>query len=594
MRMNFWSKFFRGNPLRYFLLFIGVFLFLPLNVVRAEEGWQIDDYQVVMKPLVNDYRIQVKEKITCNFVTPHHGIYRYIPVFMKDTAVTQDRLLVEDVSVTIDNNQVHPYSYNDNGKNLYFKIGDPAITFTGKRLYNIDYTIVNGGWRYFEDKQEAEIYWNAVGTEWPVNIQQAQVVIDFSEWSEFALEKAPKACYTGVFGSTAQNCDIRVEGKKMIVSSFGELFPGEGLTVAVAVPLNLVPQASTYEKMIYWIKANGLAFIPYLWLLAMIFVWYIWGKDKKDERAVVVEYSVVDDLPPAVMYQVLKKRNSKDYLTAEIIYLATRKHIKIEKIEKTGFLGGKSDDYAIVLQNKNYLQDKSLASYQMKILDLLFHHNPEKFVLSELKNVISDTPTYYKKQFSEIQKEINREVKDGQYFVLTPNVALLIMFAFLGTLWFSLMFASMMNEYLIPLFMINLVIVSVLVFLIGFFGMSKYTDKGLDTSWKLRGLEMYLKTAEAERFKFGELTDLFEKLLPYAIIIGLLKKWLKIMGEIYKTPPEWYNDKNFSTLGVAGLASSLNDMGTSISRAMSDAHSSGSSGGGSSGGGAGGGGGGSW
>jgi uncharacterized membrane protein len=294
------------------------------------------------------------------------------------------------------------------------------------------------------------------------------------------------------------------------------------------------------------------------------------------------------------MYQVLKQRNNKDYLTAEIIYLATRKHIKIEKTEKTGFFGGKSDDYAIILVNKNYLQDKSLAGYQIMILDLLFHHNPERFLLSEMKNVMSATPTYYQKQFSAIQKEINREVKDGQYFILSPQAANFIMIGFLGTLWLSIMLVSFLNEYLIPLYILNLVVTSVLVFIIGYVGMAKYTDKGLDTRWKLRGLVMYLVTAEAERFKFGELTDLFEKLLPYAISIGLLKKWLKIMGEIYKTPPEWYNDKDFSTIGMVGLASSLSNMGDSLNSAMSSARSSGSSGGGSSGGGGGGGGGGGW
>ncbi|HOX96990.1 MAG TPA: DUF2207 domain-containing protein [bacterium] len=592
MRTNFWKKFFRGGALTFLL--VSVFLFLP-QAGQADETseWQITDYQVLIKPIANDYKIKVTEKINGDFYTLHHGIYRYMPVFMKDTAFTQARLLVNDVKVTIDSGFSHPYTYSDNGQ-IYLKIGDPDATFSGPRLYNIDYTIVNGGWRYFEDKQEAEIYWNAVGTDWPVNIEKVSVIYDFSEWANFNLAEAPSACYTGVHGATGTDCTLRVDGQKLLVESTRLLTPGEGLTVAVAVPLHLVPRPSTWEAMIFWIKGNGLAFIPYLWLLAMIYVWFKWGKDKKDERSLVVEYTAVDQLPPATMYQVLKQRNNKDYLTAEIIYLATRKHIKIEKTEKTGFFGGKSDDYAIVLLNKNYLTDQSLAGYQVMILDLLFHHNPERFVLSEVKNVMRATPTYYQKQFSAIQKEINREIKDGQYFVLTPNVSLFITIGFLATLWFSMAFASVMNEYLIPLYLINLMIVSVLVFLIGFFGMAKYTDKGLDARWKLRGLEMYLKTAEAERFKFGELTDLFEKLLPYAIAIGLLKKWLKIMGEIYKTPPEWYNDKDFATMGMAGLAGSLNDMGNSISRAMSDARSSGSSGGGSSGGGGGGGGGGGW
>jgi len=598
MSLNFLKRFLFTTAFSVFLLG-NVFLFFP-QITRADETleWQITDYQVIIKPIVNDYKIEVTETITGDFYTPHNGIYRYIPVYMKDTAFTQARLLIDDVDVKIDGGQNHPFDYTDNGQ-IYFKIGDPDVTFTGPRTYDIDYTILNGGWRYFEDKQEAEIYWNAVGTDWPVNIEKVQVIYDFSDWSGIDLDQAPAECYTGVYGSSEQACNLWVEGQKLIVESTRLLMPYEGLTVALALPLNLVPQASVLETIMFWIKANGIAFFPYLWLIAMIYVWYRWGNDSRDKRAVVVEYSSADELPPAAMYQVLKQSHNTNYMVSEIIYLATRKYLKIKKTEVQGFFG-KKDDYVLVLEKKDYRADQNLAEYQKSILDLLFIGSEAalaelktEFSFAEAKGLMRSNPSYYQKQFSQIKKEIDSYV--SVYFEFSPKKALVFMGIFCGSLAFSLFFIlPFVNEYLISLIFVNLMITEVLLFLIAYFGLPKYTEQGKDVHWKLKGLVLYLKTAEAERFKFGELTDLFEKLLPYAISIGLLKKWLKIMADIYKTPPEWYSDKDFSTLGMAGLAGSLSDMGNSLNSTMSSMSSSGSSGGGSSGGGGGGGGGGGW
>jgi uncharacterized membrane protein len=129
----------------------------------------------------------------------------------------------------------------------------------------------------------------------------------------------------------------------------------------------------------------------------------------------------------------------------------------------------------------------------------------------------------------------------------------------------------------------------------------------------LLGLKMYINTAEKERINFHsdpkKYTDIFETLLPYAMIFGLEKQWAKQFEDIYTQPPTWY-EGNINTFNTAYFVNSINSFNRDIvSKSAppssnysssggyrSGGWSSGGSGfsGGSSGGGGGGSGGGGW
>ena len=135
------------------------------------------------------------------------------------------------------------------------------------------------------------------------------------------------------------------------------------------------------------------------------------------------------------------------------------------------------------------------------------------------------------------------------------------------------------------------------------------SKSGNEIYHEMEGLKMYIDTAEKHRIEFHnnptKFKGVFEKLLPYAIIFGLEKKWSKEFEEIYKEPPTWYQG-NISTFNSYLLASSISDISKNVrSKSVSpnsaggirSSHgASGGSGfsGGSSGGGFGGGGGSSW
>ena len=116
--------------------------------------------------------------------------------------------------------------------------------------------------------------------------------------------------------------------------------------------------------------------------------------------------------------------------------------------------------------------------------------------------------------------------------------------------------------------------------------------------------------AEADRIKFLQSKDkvdispdgvvkLYEKLLPYAALLGLEKSWMKELEKYYKEidvkeQPDWY--RSGLTLNdlfvVSSLSSSTVSSSTTMYSSGSSSGFSGGGGGGFSGGGGGGGGGG--
>jgi uncharacterized membrane protein YgcG len=137
------------------------------------------------------------------------------------------------------------------------------------------------------------------------------------------------------------------------------------------------------------------------------------------------------------------------------------------------------------------------------------------------------------------------------------------------------------------------------------------SDKGNELYHELEGLKMYINTAEKHRIEFHndpeKFRGVFEKLLPFAIIFGLEKKWAEEFKDLYKdTQPEWYRG-DFTAFDAYMISRSIGTLNSGMKSAVSKAYgsssgyrssgwSSGGSGfsGGSSGGGGGGSGGGSW
>ncbi len=139
--------------------------------------------------------------------------------------------------------------------------------------------------------------------------------------------------------------------------------------------------------------------------------------------------------------------------------------------------------------------------------------------------------------------------------------------------------------------------------------MKNYTPHGRELLDKLEGFKMYLKTAEKQRIRrFASVNmpedtpEHFERLLPYAIALGVEREWAARFEEVLAASnyrPGWYKGSaSWHTVGsgrfAAGLASGLGTAMASSGAVPGSTSAFGGGGGGFSGGGGGGGGGGGW
>jgi len=151
-----------------------VILWAP-GIARAGFTEHIDRYHVIIE-IRKDDSLRITEVIDYDFgVTPHHGIFRDVPTRLRYDE-TDDRVYPFEVeSVSASGGAPAAYEVeNIEGGKTRIKIGDPDVTVSGGHRYTIVYTLgaaMNG----FPDHDE--LYWNAIGAEWSVPIDQGTVEV---------------------------------------------------------------------------------------------------------------------------------------------------------------------------------------------------------------------------------------------------------------------------------------------------------------------------------------------------------------------------------------------------------------------------------
>jgi hypothetical protein len=154
------------------LLLVAVLAGLPSDSAGAQgfvfESIKRYDVQIQIEPSGS---ILVTETIDYDFGSvPKHGIFRDIPERLHyddtyDRIYRIDVISVKAVGAPADYEVEH-----QGGGILHIRIGDPDVTVSGEHVYTIVYR-VDGALNGFPDHDE--LYWNAIGADWNVQIDQA-------------------------------------------------------------------------------------------------------------------------------------------------------------------------------------------------------------------------------------------------------------------------------------------------------------------------------------------------------------------------------------------------------------------------------------
>lgn len=548
------------------LALLTIVVFVP-RLVKAEE---IKSFDVIIN-IKEDALVHISETITYDFGSAQkHGIFRNIP-YQQGSIFKNLPLYISDIRVTDENNQPLVFNTSKTQKDLVIKIGDSNELVTGVHTYSINY-IVQNVVNFFNTKDQ--FYWNATGNDWQVPIGAATVSI----WlpMQMDLEKTNLFCYAGFTGSLDSCQEARLANPVHIRQL--QLSSQNGITLRLDMPKGILRQPSLLHVALNFAHVNSLFLLPAIVFLLLLIVWIIFGKDFKSANTIITQFDVPDNLTPAEVGAIFDRRVSGRDISAEIISLAVRGYIKINQIERKKDLLFVKNDYELMLLRS---AGQSESRHDIAILSALFSQIPGKTILLSSLKKNRLVHTYIKKS----KKILYKDLTDKGYFKFNPNTLRqgYITIGFI-ILYVAIRFMSG-SVFLGPLVMSGVIM---MVFALV---MPALTKKGALTRDYILGLKKYLEVAEKDRLEFHNAPEKnpeqFEKLLPFAMALGVEKKWAQQFEHIYTVSPGWYGSYyagNFSTMAFVD----------SLSGFSGRLESSGVSGGGSAGGGRGGGGGGSW
>jgi len=190
-----------------------------------------------------------------------------------------------------------------------------------------------------------------------------------------------------------------------------------------------------------------------------------------------------------------------------------------------------------------------------------------------------------------IRGNVEKGMADKGYFVSSAvkgrvaggwGLSLLAIMVFITVAWFKLGVPAIAGS-----------IIGFLVSIPFWVALDARTAKGVAAKEHALGLKLYLEVAEKQRLEklqgpnaayargAGEpvkTVELFEKLLPYAMVLGVEKQWAEQFKDLYTSPPDWYSG-NWSTFNSIYLVSSLNSgIGSAVNTSFAAPSSSGGSG----------------
>ena len=628
---------FQNKKFSILFMFMVMFLFnssrLAAVILHSEK---IRNYEVTVQINKNG-TLTVNEVIDYQFGEEFkHGIYRDIPLRSKRFGFDVHKSFIKMNWIKRDGKD-EEYTKNHFYEGIRYRIGSETELvnlYKTESVYELNYDIYNA---VFEKDGIYQVYYNAIGQFWNVPIEQASVIIRFPDGQKIKKNEIEKLeVYTGSYGEKGENYDI-LENDEEIYISIKELEAKNGLTFMLNLKTDKISPTLVDKLKIVYLSNPAIIILPFLLLFLTIYsivTWKFFGKDPQG-KSVIPEFNLPKDISPMFAAYINGERDTVEILNAGIFTLLTKGFIVANRV---------NGEIKYNKESKTaYTQETELAEEERMLLDALSSEKndifgSEKRIYNKANSIIEILKDKYHKIiyknngsflvpfycaapvfmifiFSQTNFEIFNPfiilyilITLGSFFhriwitVSKKLLTGLIIIAILGVSFYQGIEIFVFVTYFVALFIIYAKLIG------------KYTNEGLRKKEYLKGMKMYIKTAEENQIrKFDNVKELigyFNGILPFAVALGVKNEAIKLMKKTIKI----YNfdiNESYINSHTHIYAYSNHSFTNAFSRSYSSGRSkimsekfssskSGSggggffSGGGFSGGGSGGGGGGSW
>lgn len=589
---------------------------LASPVTSATQG--VDDFRfaslnaeyVLGRDSDNRSTLAVTETLVAVFpeIDQNRGIRRAIPLNY-DGHPTDLRI----ESVSDENGTPRSFETEDDEDGDFLLVTIAADDYVhGEQSYVIEYTQHNVTFEP-DDSDNQEFFWDVNGTGWaqPFDMVAMTLRMDAALGAAFTGDAA---CYRGAEGST-QICEglmIQESMPPIVSASAANLGAYENLSIAVGFePGTFVARDSSLAASPAGVIGATTGILSVGGLLAVLAARRTRWRDADGRGLVIAEYEPPAGVDPLLAADLLAKGNKG--ITAAILDLAVKGAVRIVETKKAKF--------AVELVNPQLI-----PSAEHVVVDALFGAgaavgarrklgSSDSALAAALYAIIAGA---HKRSRAEGYR---RSVGLGSRFALGAAAVILAVVSVV----LSVVALESGRGGAWPALVMVVSICAMIITLIALSDVRPLTRTGAIAREQLRGLELYIRLAEADRLRVlqspsGALRDgvpaasgigtaleqpvtaeqvlrLHEKLLPYSVLFGLEKEWARELASLYEqggNDPSWYSSTNGFNVALfaAGVSSFASTSSSSWSGSGSSSSSSGASGGGSSGGGGGGGGGG--
>ena len=586
----------------------------------SEDDWRITRYEVTADA-AEDGTISMAIDFDFDFGDAEgHGPQFVIPI-RQEIEGDPDHYRsfeVDAIEASSDSGAPAQVETDTDGGALAIKIGDEDVDVTGVQSYRLNYTIRGVVNPEAGDEGQDEIYWNIIGTGWEVPISGIRINLTGPG------EVGRTDCFAGNPADDTRCTDHKVSAEGGAYFAQDKVEAGDGMTILadwpggtfVGAEPHLIPRKHFGNLFPLTPLTGGLGGLLALLGIGVAARMHRRGRDeaylgltpglspagaadgeighRDPKQTVAVRFTPPDGVRPGQMGTVLDERADQVDVTATIVDLAIRGHLRIEEYTekpREDVVADPSPDWKLIKLSAPV----DVRPYEQELFDGLFSKDDE-VVLSEVPDFTTTAGATQHALYTEVTergwfRQNPESARAWAYVagfgVLALGVAATIALAItLGWGWVGA-----------GLGLAGVAIIAVA------HRVPVRTAEGSAVLAQTLGFKQYLETAEADQIKFEEGEDLFSRYLPHAIVFGVADRWAKIFADLadrgHDVPePHWY-------VGAAGVGvwhSSLGDIGTSFGDAAvasmtgATAGSGGASGfgGGMVGGGVGGGGGGGW
>lgn len=570
--------------------------FLISTQITAQSATPAESLQESIRSFHSQINIQtngdleITETIEFFTPTPRHGIYRQIPYrYNRDGWRFTAR--VTDVEVQADGQDV-PTEQSTDGAFLTLKIGDPDVTFSGPRKYQISYTVEHAVQAAAQDKNLPQLYWDITGESWRLPILKTTATINSP--SSFTESR----CFSGPFGQDDQLCQISLPNQQTATVEYDQVIEyGDNVTVRLNLDPSGPVQAPTQnQKIAWWLQDHWPLFLLVLPPAAMLYFyakrgrdwWYsgslhtpnVAGEQKQywpwSLPAIPMSYEPPDDLSPGEASILLQEQVPQMALVAEILELARKKFLALERRGKNTYW---------FVQTQPPKKAKPLSQAQRTLLDGIFAGRTST-ALSTLKGTFYTT--VHKAQEELEAQLVQKKLVSGKSSMVR-GVWITIGLTSTGTA--TVIAAGILSPFIPGVFWLLAIVGFILSFLCGY-AMPRRTAAGSNAAWKIKGLQKSIQRG-AWREKIKEKHLFIEEILPFAVALGVVKQLSRDLKDLHIQPPEYAEALIANGILSNSLVQGFSNTATqSFSPPASSSSEWGGDGG--SGGGGGGGGGGSW